>query len=224
LRARILLSSAALLASSCLILPSSALADDLYTFTLSGTSTGDVLFNGSGTLTATPGQNGAELVTGITGTITTTAPGANSTPDQQTIAAILPLGTNGIGTQSFADTFSFQYDNLLFPDSTVSDGVAGDFDGYGLGFYTDDPATNGDVYYNLATGVDTGNPANPFSESGTLLEAFNGNLPFDQATYVPVSLDFTLTPSSVTPEPSAMLLFGTGLLASAGMLRRRKTA
>lgn len=38
---------------------------------------------------------------------------------------------------------------------------------------------------------------------------------------LPVDLAFTLSSPTVTPEPSALLLTGTGLLGSLGMLRRR---
>ena len=105
------------------------------------------------------------------------------------------------GQVTFPDTFYFTYDNLLSP------GQNDPLDEAGLAFTTSDG-----TFFNVAT-----DPTR-----GLVYESFQGNLPFDQQTFDGVPVSITLAGTGVTPEPSSIALLGTGLLAAAGVLHRRR--
>ena len=203
MRVRVFVSSAALLAFSCLLRPAVAKADT-YNFTIDGGG-----LTSSGTFTvANSAVNGAQQITGITGSVNNQAITGDS--GDIAITGLAPITSTPYSTITFdtgldngmPSSFDFTYDNLLFPDASEP------FDGYGLGF----EAADG-VYYNIAFDTLT---------NGLVYEAFNTNLSFDQRTFDPPSVSVTLTDiNAVTPEPSSLLLLGTGLLAGTMFWRRR---
>lgn len=160
------------------------------------------------TINATePSQTGVYLTS--SGTLTTTPDatvagalditGITGTVNGVAITGTVP-STYTMQTVTFPDTFDFTYDNLLFPSASVA------FDSNGLAF-TD---ANG-VDYNVAD-----------APLGLSYESFNGNISFDQQTYFAPTVDVTLADQiAVTPEPSSLLLLGTGLLGMTALLRRR---
>ncbi len=149
---------------------------------------------GSGTLTtAAPADGGAaQDILAIDGTFEGTA-----------IQGLVPgnFAATAPGEVTFPDTFYFTYDNLLSP------GQNDPLDDAGLAFTTTDG-----TFFNLAT-----DPTR-----GLVYESFQGNLPFDQRTFQGVPVSLALAATGVTPEPSSIALLGTGLLVTAGVLRRRR--
>lgn len=167
-----------------------------------------VLFNLSGGGISTTGTItlGAELapgayeIAGITGTFSDANLGISSMP----IGSMVPgYGTPFGGTLTSADG-SWYYDNLVFSPGTPT------FDSWG------------GPLYNL--GVDE---VNIWSVGGSTYEvgvsltgATQDYLEFE---YVTGTFE-TVTGLSAAPEPSSLLLLGSGLLAMAGGLRRRVLA
>jgi len=240
-RSKIILSALLVLATSVALTP--AARADSYTFSFSGGG-----LSGSGVLTysntAVPGVPGAYQVTGITGTVSDTNIGLSN-------AAITGLQTTGLPTNitpvgqpfagtflppgSPADGFGFSYDNLFYPagdsPAVCPPPLPGDPNGpypfggglldiYGLLFNVDGGA-NG--IYNV--GLWSNGVVPPLggltygvgdAQNGTTLtvvgEPFN-----DAGAYATMS-------ASPVPEPSSLILLGTGFIGLVGTLRRKLAA
>ena len=168
-------------------------ADDYYTYAYSGSG-----ISGSGQVALTPGgTDGTFLVTYIDGQVNNIA-----------ISGLLNTGTY------------HNNDNLFYAgDSFLDDqGVSFELsDGAQVGIYYNSAE---DDYYFVGDGtfqLDTG--------TGPGLNSMHGFAASDALSGIDIKLDgFTFMPEAevaTTPEPSGLMLLGTGVLATAGLVRRR---
>ena len=142
---------------------------------------------------------------GWSGSGTITAVAASSIPNAfdvtaisgvvegQAIAGLLPCANYSLSNPCISSGNSFLYDNLLYPGGTGLFGIQF-LDDAGIGFA-------------LASGVDA-----DFLAYATHFSYFTTNT---------FPSDDQIIAFQLTPEPDSFLLLGTGILALAGMVRRR---
>ncbi len=215
----------------------SAFADTTtYDFSLTGSTFGSP-FSGSGTITL-DGSGGVYDVTAMTGTFTSTAPGALTPQVGFTGTISLPASSHDASnpdtarypsgaTLSVSGDYSGlvvgQYDNLYYTDGNAHTCLgypsSASFDQCGLLFEVTDSSGYLYAVSILGDSGDTGITVSSLLIGKTDLSTTEIDI-FDDAD----GSSFTLTPQSspsVTPEPGSFALLSTGLLGIGGVVRRR---
>jgi len=199
---------AALLVSSCLLLPSLSFASSSTDFsnsggTLSGTNAGLAL-TGS-LMIAVDGYNGGGLVTGDLGTVAFTTGALTS--------GSLQMG----GTLASGGTFTIDGNGTGgLPNGVIFSGTFS-----GPVTWTLTTLANGTHNYTL-TGVVTGTMGGSSVNGVSVQLTINTGRGFFNGSTTISGGDTTVAPS--VPESSTLALFGTGIFALAGALRRKVLA
>jgi len=134
----------------------------------------------------------------------------NGTISQTLPAHLMPNTTYTLSVDvghrldGFATTYTF----VLYAGNTVLNSVSGSSNLIGSGTFADETLS----YTTGATVVDSGNLTIALTSAGSLIT--DGGI---QSNFG----DVQLTDTAATPEPSSLLLLGSGLLGVGGFLRRR---
>jgi PEP-CTERM motif len=191
-------------------------------------------------LTGTPAQSGVTPGSGIYSTTPTTT-FTLSNPDSTALfnfrsnddSSLTGFLTTGTGGTSNGDTLTYNtggdggINNDLFEFQGTTDLAAGTYD-----FSHDDGLL---LYLNGSLVVNAPGPTSATdtsfvvcAASGPGCDAVAGNYSFTllyaEVDGAPAQLTATLPLVGTTPEPSSFILLGSGLLAAAGMVRRRMSA
>ncbi|MGA7156185.1 MAG: PEP-CTERM sorting domain-containing protein [Acidobacteriaceae bacterium] len=199
----------------------SARADD-FTFTINGSGITGSGISGSGILqVSNTGPFGAYTVTGISGTftdLTNNISGAIS--GLESAGAPMTDGVDTFFSAPAATASNLTYDNLFWPGGNspavcvdVPAYFGGDFDIYGLAF----DVAEGSTTYTVDLWSD-----GPDLGGYQLNDALNSQ-PFTTPNMdgLADSINFT---ASQTPEPSSLLLLGSGMLGFCGTVGRKALA
>jgi hypothetical protein len=202
-----------------LLLPIAAHAQSYVCADPTGGSSGGegIASNYSSGVTSTTGQNTSSCNVLITfnanGSITTTSPNTAGYYDSGGDDNLVGIINNTGSAISSIALSSSTYDIFGFD----GDGICG-----GYTFSSNGPncgsSPNPDGY--LPTGdTNTGGAYSGTIDFGTAIAANGGTAFFSLEG--PVDVNLVVTNPGVTPEPSSLMLLGTGVLGMAGMVRRR---
>lgn len=226
-RFKVILSAVLVLAASVAMAPTARA--DSYAFSFSGGGlSGSGVFEVSNAVV--PGVSGAHQVTGISGTFSDTNAGLSNAAITGLVSTSLPSSINSDGTFLPPGTFalaggdSLSFDNLFYPDGSHAicpPPLPGDPHGpYPFGGGVLD-------IYGLLFNVDGGYTVNLWS-NGVLpglgltygvTDAFDGaRLHSFGEPFADPGVNLTTSP---VPEPSSLMLLGTGVVGLVETLRRR---
>jgi len=187
---------------------------DSYTYTITGS-------NFSATLNLTATANDANGIY-VSGTDTITSVAGTFDVNGKTYVINTPiapvLASPGSDATNPTDNGAFLYDNLLYPTATPANGIL-DWDG----LLIDVPGTNG-YQLNLFSGLFGGIPGN--EAPGNMYFYFADNGDNHSNNEIAESISSSSAPATASlvaaPEPASLFLMGSGLLAMALVVSRRR--
>lgn len=143
-----------------------------------------------------------------------------SPPAAYTVAAFLNNPTftnmvNGFNPNGIADNIELVITGSLFLNAGNNSLVVGHDDGAVLNIAPFGNVVNAPGPTSFST--------SPFTVNAATAGMYNFTLEYTECCGAPADLEFTVNdaPITSTPEPSSFALFGTGLFAAAGIVRRR---
>lgn len=169
-----------------------------------------------------PGNYSIGTFTGSTIDFNITSPYGSSTPMSSFLTGVTDSSalTNSPWWNRVMTDPTDQFNHGVYSTGIVINGTASFTAGETITITHDDGAILS--LQGLGTVINSGDPTVAINSSYTFLQNFTGTFTLDyMATNSnPSILDVTTTPAPV-PEPSTITLFGTGLLAVAGFVRKK---